>query len=96
MKAGAGVVKEGYHEPGELPVICGEIDELEHLLGCLGGGFGHCSLSFFLRLGRAVPGRPAVRWGFFFLGLRVGSSWLSEESYRCDPFLIAGVGVDLG
>ena len=96
MKAGAGVVKEGYHEPGELSVVCGEVDELEHLLGCLGGGFGHCSLSFFLRLGRAVPGRPAVRWGFFFLGLRVGSSWLSEESYRCDPFLIAGVGVDLG
>ena len=53
-------------------------------------------LSFFLRLGRAMPGRPAVRRGFFFLGLRVGSSWLSEESYRCDPFLIAGVGVDLG
>ena len=46
--------------------------------------------------GRAVPGRPAVRRGFFFLGLRVGSSWLSEESYRCDPFLVAGVGIDLG
>ena len=90
MKAGAGVVKEGYHEPGELPVICGEVDELEHLLGGFGGGFRHCFLSFSLRLGRAVPGRPAVRRGFFFLGLR------SEESYRCDPFLIAGVGVDLG
>ena len=75
MKADAGVVKEGYHEPGELPAICGEIDELEHLLGGFGGGFGHCFLS--LRLGWAVPGRPAVRRGFFFLGLRVGSSCLS-------------------